>query len=92
MNANKIMKLHTTKTIDISTIDDVSYFGDGWAVLHLNEYNYIKGLHYVADDEDAFNHLNYIAEFDIKKDDSIYHGFIEEYTFFVTEIINEYQA
>ena len=89
MNANEIMKLHAEKTIDISNIDDDSYFGDGWVVLHLNEYNYIKGLHYIADDEDDFNHLNYIAEFDIKEDESIYHGFIEEYKFFVTEVIKE---
>lgn len=76
MNANEIMKLHAEKTVDISNIDDDSYFGDGWAVLHLNQYNYIKGLHYIVDDED----------------DKIYHGFIEEYTFFVTEIIKEKQA
>jgi hypothetical protein len=62
MNVNEIMKLHAEKTIDISSIDDDSYFGDGWSVLHLSQYNYIKGLHYIADDEDDFNHLNYIAE------------------------------
>lgn len=43
MNANEIMKLHAEKTVDISNIDDESYFGDGWAVLHLNQYYYIRG-------------------------------------------------
>ena len=92
MNINETMKLHVEKIVDISNIDSDSYFGDGRAILHLNQYNYVKGLHYIVDDEEDFNHLHYIAEFDINQDDKIYHGFIEGYTFFVTDIIKEKQA
>ncbi len=86
MNAQDVMKLNTISLIDISNIEDDNYFGEGWALLHLDNEDNIKGLHYRAIADEEFNYKHYIAENDIAQDDVVYHGFIEEYIFFVTEI------
>ena len=87
MSVKDIMKLNAVSLIDISNIDEDNYFGEGWALLHLDSEDNIKGLHYKATDDDEFNYKDYIAENDIKTDDVIYRGFIDEYIFFVTEFV-----
>ena len=54
MSTNEIMNLQVKRIIEISNIDKDDYFGDGWVLLHLNHNNYIKGLHYIIDDEDDY--------------------------------------
>ena len=81
-----ITELEVVSLIDISNIEDDNYFGRGWALLHLDSKDNIIGLHYKAMDDDEFNYKDYIAENDIAYDDVIYHGLVEGYIFFVTEI------
>ena len=87
MSVKDIMKLNAVSIIDISNIDEDNYFGEGWTLLHLDSEDNIKGLHYKAADDDEFSYKDYIAENDIKSDDVIYHGFVDEYIFFVTEFV-----
>ena len=86
MYTNEYLIDNAKLTLDISMIDKDDYYGNGWALLHLTlDGEYIKGLHYVDDDD--FKYTDYIAEYYIGENDMILFGKIDGYDLKVTDLL-----
>ena len=86
MSTKDVIKMNAITVLDISSIDDDDYFGEEWALLHLDNDGNIKGLHYRAADDDEFDYYVYIPQDEIEDKDIIYHGYVDEYYFYANEI------
>jgi len=86
MSVKDVIKLNAIIVLDISSIDDEEYFGEEWALLHLDNDGNIKGLHYRAADDNEFDYHAYIPQYEIEEKDIIYHGYVDEYYFYANEI------
>lgn len=86
MSVKDVIKMNAIIVLDISSIDDEDYFGEEWALLHLDNDGNIKGLHYRSADDDEFDYHAYIPQYEIGDRDIIYHGYVDEYYFYANEI------
>ena len=79
----------TVGIFDVTQIDSDDYLGSGFAIIHISRSGIYRGLHYVENDHDGDNYLDYIAENDIYETDTIFYGYVEDYMFNVKDIIKK---